>query len=125
MAWDICRNNVGALLGSPKKDTWNAIRQDLEVHTDVSCILCCQRYFLHIFIEILSPHFLAMAEFGPAVPDDAKYAPKLRQCDRHPDATRRRPHQDPPLRPRSHLQRGERLQRCENRQVILALKKQN
>ena len=66
-----------------------------------------------------------MAEPGPAVPDDAEYAPKLRQCDRHPDATRRRPHQDPPLRPRSHLQRGERLQRGKNRQVTLVRHIQN
>ena len=64
-----------------------------------------------------------MAESGPAVPDNAEHASQLRQCDRHPDATRRRPHQDPPLRPRSNLQRGERLQRGENRQVTLVHKK--
>ncbi len=33
--YNLYRNNVGALLGSQKKETWNSIRQDLEVHTDV------------------------------------------------------------------------------------------
>ena len=60
-----------------------------------------------------------MAEPGPAVPDDAEYAPKLRQCDRHPDATRRRPHQDPPLRPRTPLPRGERLLGHQDREGCL------
>ena len=34
--YNLYRNNVGALLGSPKKETWTSIRQELEVHTDVS-----------------------------------------------------------------------------------------
>jgi hypothetical protein len=40
MPFLVFRNNVGALLGSPKKESWTDIRQDLEVNTDVS-------YFLH------------------------------------------------------------------------------
>ena len=33
--YNIYRNNVGALLGPTKQDTWLRIRQDLETHTDV------------------------------------------------------------------------------------------
>ena len=62
-----------------------------------------------------------MAEPGPPVSDDVEHAPQLRQCDRHPNAARRRLDQDPPLRPRPHFQRGERLQRRENRQVAFRL----
>ena len=61
-----------------------------------------------------------MAEPGSPVSDDAEHAPQLRQRDRHPNAARRRPHQDPPLRPRTHIQRGECLQRSENRRVTLS-----
>ncbi len=34
--YNLYRNNVGALLGPPKKEQWNNIRNDLEIHTDVS-----------------------------------------------------------------------------------------
>ena len=34
--YNIYRNNVGALLGPNKRDTWLRIRQDLESNTDVS-----------------------------------------------------------------------------------------
>ena len=34
--YNLYRNNVGALLGPQKKDSWNSIRQDIESHTDVS-----------------------------------------------------------------------------------------
>ena len=33
--YNMYRNNVGALLGSPKKDNWMVLRQDLEANTDV------------------------------------------------------------------------------------------
>ena len=34
--YNIYRNNVGALLGPTKRDTWVRIRQELETHSDVS-----------------------------------------------------------------------------------------
>ena len=33
--YNIYRNNVGALLGPTKRDTWLRIRQELETHSDV------------------------------------------------------------------------------------------
>ena len=60
-----------------------------------------------------------MAEPGSSVSNDVEHSPQLRQCDRHPDATRCRAHQDPPIRPRPHIQRGKRLQRSKDRQVPL------
>lgn len=43
--YNLYRNNVGALLGSPKKEAWNNIRNDLEIHTDVRAF---PRYFFHL-----------------------------------------------------------------------------
>ena len=34
--YNLYRNNVGALLGPPRKEAWNSIRNELEVNTDVS-----------------------------------------------------------------------------------------
>ena len=34
--YSLYRNNVGALLGSPRKENWTSIRHDMEIHTDVS-----------------------------------------------------------------------------------------
>jgi hypothetical protein len=34
--YNMYRNNVGSLLGSPKRETWMSVRQELETHTDVS-----------------------------------------------------------------------------------------
>ena len=48
--YNIYRNNVGALLGPTKRDTWVRIRQELETHSDVS--------FLVLFLATKS-HLLA------------------------------------------------------------------
>ena len=37
--YNIYRNNVGALLGPTKRDTWVRIRQELETHSDVSFLV--------------------------------------------------------------------------------------
>ena len=37
--YNIYRNNVGALLGPTKRDTWVRIRQELETHSDVSSLV--------------------------------------------------------------------------------------
>ena len=36
--YSLYRNNVGALLGSPRKENWTSIRHDMEIHTDVSTV---------------------------------------------------------------------------------------
>jgi len=34
--YNLYRNNVGSLLGSPKRESWMSVMQELETHTDVS-----------------------------------------------------------------------------------------
>ena len=46
------RNNVGALLGSPKREQLSSIRQELETHTDVSKLLAIN---LNMFISYNIP----------------------------------------------------------------------
>ena len=51
--YNIYRNNVGALLGPTKRDTWVRIRQELETHSDVS--------FLNAMFTILLVAFPCLA----------------------------------------------------------------